>query len=163
MTAPAKDYGGIMAAVLSVLQADATLTGQLGSYAPPGGTTSQANSIFSGAPPKGRVFPCVTLWDITTGVVSPGMQDTAYKYAEMRLQIDVWGASELVRPIGWEIDELLTPAYRGGAMDTTEWQFDYIDTRGNWRMISVPSEYLDGSEAVWQYSKVFVVKAASKN
>jgi len=30
-------------------------------------------------------------------------------------------------------------------------------------MIRVPQEFLEGSEAIWQYSKVFKVKAASKN
>lgn len=163
MPTPAADPGGIIAAVVTVLKADATLTAQLVSYTPAGGTASQANSIFTGEPPKGRAFPCVSLWDINTGAANKGMQDVPFKYAGMSLQIDVWGASDLVRPIGWEIDNLLATAYRANAMDTTQWHFDFIQTNGDWRLIRVPQEWLDGSEAVWQYSKVFRVKAASKN
>lgn len=163
MASSAQDYGGIMAAVLGVLQADASLTSQLAPFAPPGAAPSQAYSIFSGEPPKARAFPCVTLWDITVGPALKRQHDAPTKYAAMMLQIDVWGASELVRPIGWEIDSLLEVVARGGAMDTTDWQFDDIDSSGEWRMIRVPKEFLEGAEAVWQYSKVFRVRAASKN
>lgn len=159
----AADYGGIIAGIVTVLKADATLTNQLASYTPAGGTASQANSIFSGEPPKGRAFPCVSLWDLTTGPANKNMQDMPFWYAGMNLQIDCWGASDLVRPIGWRIDNLLAPAYRGGVMDTTAWQFDIIQTSGDWRLIRVPQEWLDGSEALWQYTKVFKVKAASKS
>ena len=163
MPTAAKDYGGMLAAVLNVLQSDAALTSQHASFAPSGGSPSQANSIFSGEPPKSRAFPCITLWDITVGAALKRQHDAPTKYAAMLLQIDVWGASDALRPIGWEIDNLLEPAARGGAIDTAEWQFDDIDTSGDWRMIRVPQQWLEGSEAVWQYSKVFRIRAASKN
>lgn len=163
MPGAAKDYGGILAAILSALQGDAALISQLAAFAPAGGSPSQANSIFSGEPPKSREFPCVTLWDITVGPALKRQHDAPTLYAAMLLQIDVWGASDVVRPIGWEIDNLLEPAARGGALDTSEWQFNDIDTSGDWRMIRVPKEFLDGSEAVWQFSKVFRIRAASKN
>jgi hypothetical protein len=162
MTAPV-DYGGIIAGVLSALKADATLTAMLGMFTPAGGTPSQANSIFSGTPPTGRVFPCVTLWDMRTGAADAQLQDVPFKYAASMLQIDCWGVVDALRPIAWEIDNLLALAYRSGAMDNANWQFDFIQTSGDWRSILVPKEFVDGSEEIYQWSKVFRVKAASKN
>jgi len=161
MTAIA-DYGGIVQAVVTVLKGDATLTALLGSFTPAGGTPSQANSIFNGDPPTGRVFPCITVDDMTIGSANPALQDLPFKYASALLQIDVWGASKDLRPICWEIDQKLATAYRSQAMDTVDWQFDFIATSGRWHKIRVPKEYVDGSVGVFQASKVFQVKAASK-
>lgn len=157
------DYGGIIEGVLAVLKADATLTAMLGEFTPAGGTPSQANSIFSGTPPTGRVFPCVSLWDITTGPADAQLQDTPFRYTAVNLQVDAWGVVDALRPIAWRIDNLLSTAYRSGAMDDANWQFDFIATNGVWRSIAVPKEFVDGSQEVYQRSKVFRVKAASKN
>lgn len=162
MTAIA-DYGGIIQAVVTVLQADATLTAMLGTFTPAGGTPSQAGSIFNGDPPTSRVFPCITVDDMSTGPADENLQDVPFKRASVLLQIDVWGAAKDLRPICWEIDQKLAVAYRDQAMDTTEWKFDLIKTKGRWRKIRVPKEFVDGSVGIHQMMKVFPVTAASKN
>ena len=159
------DYGGIIAAVAGLLKADATLTGTSGllaGYGPSGSTPSRANSVFYPEPPADRVFPCVTLWDIATGAGLPRKHDTPMALVRMSLQISVWGTSQLLRPICTEIDSLLETAYRGGVMDTAQWQFNDIDTSGPWHTIAVPREMIGGSVPIEQRAKVFVVVAANK-
>lgn len=157
------DYGGILVAVLNTLIADSALTTQLADYALPGGSTSQKNSIFSGIPPKDRAFPCVTLRDVMTGPVLRRQHEQPFKFAAMRLQIDVWSTSQAARPIVWELDNLLEEAFENSGMDTADWAIRDIDTSGEWRMIPVPQEFVSGSEQLQQTTKVFVVRAASKN
>ncbi|HEX5443958.1 MAG TPA: hypothetical protein VFW87_09030 [Pirellulales bacterium] len=159
------DYGGIIAAVAGVLKADATLTGTSGllaNYGPTGATPSRANSVFYPEPPADRVFPCITLWDLATGAALPRQHDTPMTLVRMSLQISVWGASQSLRPICTEIDTLLETAYRAGAMDTAQWQFNDIDTRGPWHTIAVPRELTGGSVPIEQRAKVFVVVTANK-
>jgi hypothetical protein len=81
---------------------------------------------------------------------------------KMTVQISVWGRSQDLRPIATEIDTLLEPATRGGAMDTSQWQFNDIDTSGLWRAVPVPREMLAGSVPIEGRAKNFVVRAASK-
>ena len=159
----AADYGGIIAGVYSALAGASSVTSLLASYTPDGGTASQANSIFVGNPPKDRAFPCITLLDLSVGPALRRLHEAPYKYAAMQVQIDVWCVSEDGRPITWAIDKLLEYAFQQGAMDTTDWLFKDIDTSDAWRKISVPSEYVSGSEGIFQHSKTFQVLAASKN
>ena len=159
----ATDYGGIVAGVYSALAGASSVTSLLASYTPDGGTASQANSIFIGTPPKNRAFPCITFLDLVTGPVVRRQHEVPFKYVAMQLQIDVWCVSEDGRAITWAIDNLLEYAFQSGAMDTTDWKFNDIDTSDSWRKILVPSEYVSGSAGIYQHSKSFELKAASKN
>lgn len=159
----AADYGGIVAGVYSALAGSSAITGLLASYTPDGGTASQANSIFTGTPPKDREFPCITLLDLVTGPGLRKQHEAPYKYVAMQLQIDIWSVSEDGRPIESAIDNFLEYAFQQGAMDTTDWKFTDIDTSDNWRKIPVPSEFVSGSEGIFQHSKTFQILAASKN
>jgi hypothetical protein len=159
------DYGGIIAAIITLLKSDAVLTGTSGllaSYGPAGGTASRANSIFYPQPPSDRVFPCVTLRDTNIGPALPKQHDLPMALVKMTVEISVWGRSQDLRPIATEIDSLLEPATRGGAMDTSQWQFNDIDTSGAWRVLPVPKEVLGGSVPIEGRAKSFVVRAANK-
>jgi hypothetical protein len=160
------DYGGIVAAIVTLLKSDATLAGTSGllaSYGPAGGAASRSNSIFYPEPPSDRVFPCVTLRDIVIAPGLPRQHDLPMALVKMTVQISVWGRSQDLRPIATEIDTLLEPATRGGVMDTTQWQFNDIDTSGPWRAVPVPREMLAGSVPIEGRAKNFVVRAASKS
>jgi hypothetical protein len=160
------DYGGIVAALVTLLKSDAVLTaanGLLASYGPSGGAASRANSIFYPEPPSDRVFPCLTLRDTNIAPGLPRQHDMPMALVKMTLAISVWGRSQDLRPIETEIDSLLEPATRGGAMDTSQWQFNDIDTSGPWRVVPVPREMLAGSVPIEGRVKSFVVLAANKN
>ena len=159
------DYGGIVAAIATLLKSDAALTGTSGllaSYGPSGGTASRANSIFYPEPPSDRVFPCVTLRDVNIAPGLPRQHDLPMALVKMTVQISIWGKSQDLRPIATDIDTLLEPATRGGAMDTAQWQFNDIDTSGPWRVVPAPREMLAGSVAIEGRVKSFVVVAANK-
>ena len=159
------DYGGIVSAIATLLKSDSVLTGTSGllaSYGPSGGTASRANSIFYPDPPCDRVFPCVTLRDVNIAPGLPRQHDLPMALVKMTLQISLWGRSQDLRPIASEIDAFLEPATRGGAMDTSQWQFNDIDTSGPWRALPAPREMLAGSVAIEQRAKNFVVLAANK-
>lgn len=157
------DYGGVLAGIVGALQSDATLTGYLFAYTPPGGAPSQQQSIFTGTPPTERGFPCVTLRDLLIAPADRLMQDEPTERVAVTIEISVWAASDAARPIQSEIDSLLKTACRGGALDNSDWQFCFIDTSDAWRTIDVPQEYVGGSIQIQQRSKTFVVKAANKN
>jgi hypothetical protein len=159
------DYGGIVAAIVTLLKSDAVLTGTSGllaSYGPSGGAASRANSVFYPEPPSDRVFPCVTLRDVNIAPGLPRQHDMPMALVKMTLQISVWGKSQDLRPIATEIDTLLEPAPRGGAMNTSQWQFNDIDTSGPWRAVPVPKEMLAGSVALEGRTKNYIVLAANK-
>lgn len=159
------DYGGIVAAISTLLKSDATLTGASGllaNYGPGGGAASRANSIFYPEPPSERTFPCVTLRDTNIAPGLPRQHDLPMALVKMTVSISVWGRSQELRPIQTEIDTLLEPATRGGAMDTAQWQFNDIDTSGAWRVVPAPREMLAGSVAIEGRAKSYVVLAANK-
>lgn len=159
------DYGGIVAAIATLLKSDAVLTGDSGLLAndgPAGGAASRANSIFYPEPPSDRTFPCVTLRDANIAPGLPRQHDMPMALVKMTLAIGVWGRSQDLRPIQTEIDTLLEPATRGGAMDTSQWQFNDIDTSGAWRVVPPPREMLAGSVAIEGRTKSFIVLAANK-
>ncbi|MGH7137884.1 MAG: hypothetical protein ACREHD_19210 [Pirellulales bacterium] len=159
------DYGGIVAAIATLLKSDAVLTGTSGllaNYGPSGGAASRANSIFYPEPPSDRVFPCITLRDTNIAPGLPRQHDLPMALVRMTLQISVWGRSQDLRPVQTEIDTLLEPATRGGAIDTSQWQFNDIDTSAPWRSVPVPKEMLSGSVAIEGRVKNFIVLAANK-
>ena len=159
------DYGGIVAALATLLKSDAVLTGTSGllaNYGPSGGAASRANSIFYPDPPSDRVFPCVTLRDINIAPGLPRQHDMPMALVKMTVQVSLWGRSQDLRPIATEIDTLLEPATRGGAMDTADWQFNDIDTSGPWRAVFATKEMLAGSVAIEGRAKNFIVLAANK-
>jgi hypothetical protein len=159
------DYGSIVAAIVTLLKSDALLTGASGllaDYGPSGGAASRANSIFYPEPPSDRVFPCVTLRDTNIAPGLPRQHDMPMALVKMTLAVTVWGRSQDLRPIETEIDSLLEPATRGGAMDTSQWQFNDIDTSGAWRALPMPKEMMGGSVPIEGRVKSFVVLAANK-
>jgi hypothetical protein len=159
------DYGGIVAAIATLLKSDAVLTGTgglLASYGPSGVAASRANSIFYPEPPSDRVFPCITLRDTNIAPGLPRQHDLPMALVKLTLAISVWGRSQDLRPIQTEIDTLLEPATRGGYLDTSQWQFNDIDTSGPWRALPPPKEMLSGSVAIEGRVKSFVVLAANK-
>lgn len=163
------DYGGILAALISALKADTTLTdatsGLLAPFSRDGvEAPSRANSIFYIEPPTPTPpFPCITVWDIETGPAVPDQHDTPMAAVALQVQIDLWGRSPALRPIESEIDALLEPAVRDGAMDTADWAFVDIDTSGHWRSIRVPQEVIaDSGIRIEQRSKTYRIEANAK-
>lgn len=163
------DYGRVLAAVLSVLKANATLTGSSGllaAFDPNGVSPSRSNSIFYQRPPTAQPpTPCIVLADLEIDPAAPIAEEPTH-YAMVPLMIYVYGSSDLVRQITWYVDEALRTAHWGGAMDTADWQIKQIDsgqtTRRGW--MTVPSnEQLTDSNGVnvEQRAKSFVIKAAS--
>jgi hypothetical protein len=159
------DYGGILAALATLLKSDTVLTGVSGllaNYGPSGGAANRANSIFYPEPPSDRVFPCITFRDINIAPGLPRQHDLPMALVKLTVQIGLWGRSQDLRPIASEIDALLEPATRAGAMDTSQWQFNDIDTSGPWRSVPVPKEMLAGIVAIEPRAKNFVVLAANR-
>lgn len=166
------DYSGIIAGVRSILAADATLTdpqtGLLASYALKvngvAQSPSRANSIFGVEPPGDRNFPCVSLWELDYGPAEPRQHDTPMAGVILILQLSVWGKRQDCRKIIGEIDRVIEGAWYDGAMDTSDWKFQDIDTSGHWKAIQVPETYaMDSGQRITQFAKVFAVDASNKS
>src|SRR5690242_147332 len=102
------DYGGIISAVISVLKADANLTGASGllaAFDPNGSSPSRSNSIFYMRPPVAQPpTPCIVLADLHTDPAAPIAEEPTH-YASVPLVIYAYGSSDALRPVMWEIDE----------------------------------------------------------
>lgn len=166
----AADYGGIVSGVISVLKADAVLTdpttGLLAAYDPNGASPSRANSIFyGGSPPVAQPpTPCIALIDVTTGPAESTQHEAPMAAVLMVLVVYVFGQSSKLRPIEYELDKLLETAFRDSAMDTADWQFNDIDTKGAWSTAQTSEQLTDSNGIqIEQRFKTFLVDAASKN
>lgn len=161
------DYSGIIAAVVAVLKADTVLTdptnGKLAIYAPGQQAASRSNSIFYENPPtQTPPFPCITVRDLTIGPGVSDQHELPMSSVWVPLEVSVWGRSQDIRAIQGELDLLLESAWYQNAMDTTNWEFQDIDTADQWHGLDVPAIYLSGSLPIEQRAKTFAVKAANK-
>ena len=165
----ATDYSDIIAGVLAVLKADANLTGSSGllaAFDPNGASPSRASSIFYQRPSTARPpTPCIVLADLKTDPAARIAEEPTH-YAQVALVIYVYGSSDQVRPVTWEVDEALRTAYYNGAMDTNDWHFVNIDSgqkeRRGWTTVHSDEQLTDANGVfVEQRAKVFVIRAAS--
>lgn len=167
----AADYSDIIAGIISVLKADANLTGASGLLAPfdPNGVTpSRANSIFSEYPPTAQPpTPCIVVRDLGY-LPAAKIPEEPTHVVIVPLVISVYGASEAIRPVTWEVNEALRTAFWNNAMDTADWVFTNIISGqrgpggGDWEVGPTGEQSTDSNGVpVMSRYKTFYVEASS--
>lgn len=167
----AADYSDLIAAVITVLKADAKLTGTLGllaAYDPNGVSPSRSNSIFGENPPTAQPpTPCIVVKDVGFPPAARIAEEPTH-YVNVSIVIYVFGASDAIRAVCWEVNEALRTAWWNNAMDTADWVFVNILSGqtgpggGDWE-VGPTGEQATDSNGVFVMSrfKTFYVKAVS--
>jgi hypothetical protein len=158
------DYGGILAALITVLKGDAELISLLANGADSivyatSGNAAEGDDLST--PSVDDDFPLLTVRDIAIAARNPQHHEFPSARALMTIQIDLWGASFDLRPVLSVVDSVLEKAHEAGAMDTVDWRFGDIDTSGIWNTIQTPAQFRDSTLMIEQRSKDYTVVASA--